>query len=525
MTDMNYLRITRFLWTRLMIGEICAQDNDNAIRSALKNLPRELSEIFARKLARIGSTSRSHLCNKILQFCGVTRRPLTVGEFQEALGIELGQESLQKANLPNDIGGLLNSCEGLVYADEEECTVHYVHHGVRQHLYDLPGPHSECFDWPTVDKNFGLLCMTYLDFKEFRGQVDKVMKSVPIDPIEIGLSVLGTKQDLISRLARQMLNKNKTTSFVDSNDFKTNIQELVGIPSAITPRVHFHFLPYAKQNWIYHLQRLKESDGDDNWRLFCRCVEGEVLEAYRPWQTYSYQGMSAKLASLSEAVGPLALWATSHNHQALLSGDFRRPTQDLEGFWSMIETVTETQQEDLLELIVQNPLTFTKDTLASVLMMAIEKGAVKLAEVYLKAGADPNISMSYNTSELPTVSRTPLQLAASIGTIQIVELLLAYGADVNLPALGDGGRTALQVACERDHKDVIERLLEAGADIGAAPASRMGITAYQAAIKYGSSSTQHRLLDSLPGPSRPLTLVAKRDLVLFGKTRLLWEGR
>jgi ankyrin repeat protein len=78
--------------------------------------------------------------------------------------------------------------------------------------------------------------------------------------------------------------------------------------------------------------------------------------------------------------------------------------------------------------------------------------------------------------------RSPLQAAASFATLDLVQYLLDRGADVNTPALGDGGRTALQAACKRGHFDMLTLLLANGADVNAAPAIFDGITALEAVM-------------------------------------------
>jgi hypothetical protein len=488
-----------------MIDEICDQANDNAIRRALEDLPRQLSDIFDRKLARIAESTCSQLCLKLLQFCGVTKRPLTLEEFREALGIELGQEYLDSANLPNDIRRIVASCYGLIYADEEEFTVHYVHHSVKQHLFEFPDPRTAHFEWPAVDKHLGLLCMTYLNFKELSGEIAKAGKSIPIDPIAIGRLALDVESDFTSRIARQILKRNKKGSTVGSNDLKTRIQGISGTTGAPSLRLQFRFLPYAKQNWIHHLKRLKPSDGKDNWELFCRCVAGEVHEADCPWLMYSSssQGISTEMVGLSQIVDPMTLWAILHNHQALLSEDFRRPPQDLEALWPMTHNATKRHGR-ILKMIDYNPLRPDNDKLASALMMAIDNDFVKLIKVFLNAGADPNTVMTYNLLESPT-QLTALQLAAARGSFEVVDLLLDHGAHVNQGAMGNGGRTALQAAAERGNTDVVRRLLRAGAIVGAAPAHKRGVTAVQAAKRNRFLDVEKLLLNPpqpAPEPSR-----------------------
>jgi len=60
---------------------------------------------------------------------------------------------------------------------------------------------------------------------------------------------------------------------------------------------------------------------------------------------------------------------------------------------------------------------------------------------------------------------TPLHLGSAAGHGDVVELLIAKGADVN--ARRNDNRTPLHTACRAGHKDVVELLIAKGADINA----------------------------------------------------------
>ncbi|MFN9976413.1 MAG: ankyrin repeat domain-containing protein, partial [Phycisphaerae bacterium] len=64
----------------------------------------------------------------------------------------------------------------------------------------------------------------------------------------------------------------------------------------------------------------------------------------------------------------------------------------------------------------------------------------------------------------PEFTAVPLALAAMVGAVEIVDILLAAGADVNARNADYAGKTALDYAVERDRLDIASKLLTAGAD-------------------------------------------------------------
>ena len=81
-----------------------------------------------------------------------------------------------------------------------------------------------------------------------------------------------------------------------------------------------------------------------------------------------------------------------------------------------------------------------------------ETDALKLCTLLLGAGAQP--------SPRQQGGWTPLHQAAAHGRLDLVELLLDHGADVD--ATSDDGRTAQDLALAGDHHDIVERLIFAG---------------------------------------------------------------
>jgi ankyrin repeat protein len=84
-----------------------------------------------------------------------------------------------------------------------------------------------------------------------------------------------------------------------------------------------------------------------------------------------------------------------------------------------------------------------------------------LAKVKALLKVNPDLVFSTDTR----LGATPLHFAASMGSKNIAELLLANKADVNAKA--KDGRTPLHLAAQLGHKDVVELLLANNASVDA----------------------------------------------------------
>ena len=69
---------------------------------------------------RIQQRSSSKDILKLLQFCGVLKRPLTVIEFRELLSLNPSQHSRDIGQMVHDVGEVVADTGGLMYIDEEE---------------------------------------------------------------------------------------------------------------------------------------------------------------------------------------------------------------------------------------------------------------------------------------------------------------------------------------------------------------------------------------------------------------------
>lgn len=115
------------------------------------------------------------------------------------------------------------------------------------------------------------------------------------------------------------------------------------------------------------------------------------------------------------------------------------------------------------------------------LLFAVSDGdaPVETVRVLLQSGADPDARESL-------LNKTPLFLAAYEGRVEIVQALIASGADVN--AVDRFGNNALREAISAGHHDIVRLLLEAGAKPN--QVNQDGESMADLASKYGTAEIQ-----------------------------------
>ncbi|KAL2821660.1 ankyrin repeat-containing domain protein [Aspergillus granulosus] len=130
------------------------------------------------------------------------------------------------------------------------------------------------------------------------------------------------------------------------------------------------------------------------------------------------------------------------------------------------------------------------------LQYAARLGRLDVVRTLLRHGANVNAAAPKAKLYFGYPPVTALQAATVTGDQELIDLLLAAGADVNAAPSPDGGATALQLAAIKGYLPIAQRLLEAGAQVDAWRARVAGRTALEGAAEHGRLDMVQFLLEN-----------------------------
>ncbi|KAF4972715.1 hypothetical protein FSARC_780 [Fusarium sarcochroum] len=126
-----------YLWVVLQLDSLFPLYGQTVTTSGdfahiLSRLPTKLFETFEAALERIQDQRYG---SRIFELVAAAKRPLTKNELRTALNIEPGVPVWNPNTLPLDPDALIYCCSGgLLQIDEEEGTVHFMHHSALRHV-------------------------------------------------------------------------------------------------------------------------------------------------------------------------------------------------------------------------------------------------------------------------------------------------------------------------------------------------------------------------------------------------------
>ncbi|KAK8018511.1 hypothetical protein PG991_007701 [Apiospora marii] len=480
-----------YLWAYFQIKEICLQISDKDIRQALQDLPQDLAEVFRRVLRHINLHRRGSVARKIFPWVAAAKRPLTMGELREAIAIEIGQQFTNPSKLCNDMGKVSSWCENLIEIDEETDSVQFAHSAVRAFLVDAASDSTLAdfhFELEAVDHNIGELCVTYLNFNDFKRTIAVRQNPIQINPSLIAPTVLGPVSRSAALISGLMTDINSTHA-PDLYQESSNIFPVGSSSRAENLKISHPFLEYASTYWISHTKQFRQRRSK-TWALWESIVVcGHVL-AKTPWNASGRTLGKTKI----DAQAPLVRWACSNNHSAIIhllmshrpySLDDAAFSCDLKLFDILLKehmaeyevpknlvnqafrTAVALGRLDMVDRLLSTQLIdlgapLIYKSCRNALEIALEEHTHLLSSLLASESAKNIAKADLNAIGRKT-GKTALQLATEKGQLNWIDILLSSGADVE--AKGSTGEGPLHIATQMGHLEVIKLLLSAGADV------------------------------------------------------------
>ncbi|KFX88299.1 hypothetical protein V490_07728 [Pseudogymnoascus sp. VKM F-3557] len=566
-----------FLWVALQIISLCGMKTDDAIRQALVDLPKDLSETFSRILQKSEESGKTYQ-RRTLELVITARRPLTAEELRDALSVVPGDAVWNWSKRLNDVNLILTCCGSLLTIDEEEGTIRLVHHSVKQFL--LSGFKDSASIPITIDsanRTMANIIVTYLNYGVFTTQLATTvvpqMMTAPSQIIRSTPALSGSVQ----KLALKLLKSRKQPDF----DIGKTLAEAGNLFSS-RPMDDYHFHSYASLYWLQHIFCISEHE-PVMYDLMCRLFKGNAINinttdkyGWTPLSLAARDGHEALLKSLldSDVVGvdaknseertPLSL-AAENGHEAvvrLLLDSFIVDTnsRDMEGR-TPLSWAAENGHKAVVKLLLvhSSNLDAKDDGGQTPFSYAAENGHATVAKILLNEGAEldsddhggytPLVWAARNGHEAVLklllenganlefesgLGLTPLSWAAQNGHEAVVKTLLSKGA--NLESTSNSGQTPLSWAAENGHEAIVRFLLNKGAKIesedtlGATPLSLAARRGKEAVVKLLLNKGAKLELNEIDGDT-PLSAAARNghktvvNLLLDEGAKLEAEGK
>ncbi|PNP76521.1 hypothetical protein FNYG_09940 [Fusarium nygamai] len=341
-----------FLWVSLQLDSICSEISDTAIREAIRDLPRDLTQTYERNLlkASSGDTKGYHI--RIFELIVGAREPLTTEQLREAVSVKVGQTTwIPQQHI--SIHAALRFCGSLVMIDEEDDKVTFIHHSARSFCLNSP---RNAAKWTFTEKAANLAMaetlVTYLSYNIFDTRLSRnVAPKISADkmPETVALSTLSNRQAgqsvanklfrLKSKLKRDI---GPTLAQVSTGYQAQNAQQ-------------FLLLPYAKKNWIWHTSRLESLPSLPNWHHLLDhpkfgIDDDDIDRAVRQYDSTKSIRLSS-IHFLPSLPNRMSLWALASGHILLLKHELTkgRGVRKLQAFVKLWVLLGRLSQNDTLK--------------------------------------------------------------------------------------------------------------------------------------------------------------------------------
>ena len=516
------------------LNDICEQTCDEDIREVITHLPKDLPETFERVLSRISKSGpgKVKMAEKVFRWVSTARRPLHLEELHEAIGIEPCQPSFKPEKLVTNIDQIVPFCGGFVTLEEEDEVVQFAHHSVKQFLLSASSSDSSNFRFQLsqADHEAGEICVTYLNFSDFKRQIAERPKPRSPQPSVVPQAIIkatlstnqGSKRSTVSnswsKLERIWYSRRE--SKFDTMGHLLHVAD--GNDAARLQKRGFRcaFLAYASEYWLSHTAEFDESN-TPTWSLWKHIlITGDPL-AQVPWTADDWTGRTRTLSQyiieknhyallrMIENSKPYGFLQTEKHYllsRALRLGHVRLFDLLLESLPESGGVLKNILTPDLFEAAANGQSEWVQKLLKAGVHATAMYGGCKWSDAAaldaaICNGPDAMIRTLLRTtsgfidqsSEHDRGLLSPLHLAAMFGHQSVISILLEHGSDIEARTQHEQ-QTALHLAARQGHRLAMQALLTNGADIKAK--NERGLTALHVAAQFGHLFVVELLLEN-----------------------------
>ncbi|KAH7397433.1 hypothetical protein BKA66DRAFT_241811 [Pyrenochaeta sp. MPI-SDFR-AT-0127] len=278
-----------YLWVKFQLYDIAHVMTEHVMRTTIQNLPKNLSKTYARILENVrlspGGSVKLETMQKVFRWVAGARRPLTLTELEEAVGLEKTDKYLHLDRIATGAGErLIASCSNLVVLNEADYTVSFAHHTVQQFLCSSAGPANlwPHFNLQSINEHIADICLAYLSFSDFETQLTKVSE-VKLEQTQAELLVwwgvpLATSIKGLLTLPRALrkaaINKNPHGQI--------KFPAPVTMQPSDTLATKYAMLDYIIAFWAFHTADITPESS--SWPVFKHIAsEKQLAFGFRPW--------------------------------------------------------------------------------------------------------------------------------------------------------------------------------------------------------------------------------------------------
>ena len=295
----------------MQLQTLIEKRSDQQIIDALSHLPRDLPQTYERILAQFTEAEDIDLGSQIFRWVAVAKRPLTVQELREAIGIVPLQDTWNPRSFINDMKRAIACCGNLLFVDEEQQMVHFTHSSVIQYLRSEIISNSLSRYFINLDQaaaDAGAACVTYLNLPVFNKQLVRRPK-VDFDTADITSTIVNNSLPagkLANSIALRLLRRqDKSGKSVQRLLEETAGDDELSRRNAILEQ-HV-FFPYAQKFWLEHTRHGIMPGSAKFRRLFNNLLEDSHWRgtlAGIPWTFEDWENRSTNVIE----------WIAENNH-------------------------------------------------------------------------------------------------------------------------------------------------------------------------------------------------------------------